>query len=257
MARFATTRWSLILDARDPAVARDALEEICRAYRGPVLVYVLRRGYAMADAEDLTQEFFTRFLESRWHEVADPARGHFRGLLLTALKRFLISASKAANTQKRGGGMFRMEGDSEVDCLFTNESDAPDEAFEHAWAMTVLERSFARLRAEAESAGKAELFRQLSPHIGEPPLVDEYQRIGAQLGLRTNTVAVAVHRLRTRLRDLVHEELADICDGPDGVAAELRALREALNRTRARSATAPGAPMARSLAAAIEPEDSA
>ena len=47
MSQFATTRWSLILDARGaPEDARPALEEICRAYRGPVLSYVRRAGHA-------------------------------------------------------------------------------------------------------------------------------------------------------------------------------------------------------------------
>src|SRR4249919_4020426 len=66
VTRFATTRWSLILDARQAETSRSALEEICRAYRAPVLAYVRRHGYSPADAEDLTQDFFARFLERRW-----------------------------------------------------------------------------------------------------------------------------------------------------------------------------------------------
>jgi tRNA-dihydrouridine synthase B len=53
MTGFATTRWSLILDARTgPEAGRVALEQICRDYRHPVLAYVKRHGYAPADAED-------------------------------------------------------------------------------------------------------------------------------------------------------------------------------------------------------------
>jgi hypothetical protein len=44
MARFNTTRWSLIADAcGDPVQARPALESLCRDYRPPVLAYVRRR----------------------------------------------------------------------------------------------------------------------------------------------------------------------------------------------------------------------
>src|ERR1700741_4385482 len=75
MTRFATTRWSLILDARHADTSRGALEEICRAYRAPVLAYVRRHGYSRADAEDLTQEFFAHFLERRWDTDLDPLRG--------------------------------------------------------------------------------------------------------------------------------------------------------------------------------------
>lgn len=220
----------MILDARHPEVARRALEDICRAYRGPVLTYIRRAGYPIDEAEDLTQEFFVRFLEGRWDEGADPARGHFRGLLLISLKRFLINADHAAHARKRGGDTLHLDFDDEPN-VAAPDSDSPDQAFERAWVFTVLERSFARLRMEAQSAGKAELFEQLSPYVAERPLADDYQRIAAQLGLRTNTVAVAVHRLRTRLRELVREELADTCAGPDGVEAELAALRETLWHT--------------------------
>ena len=90
MSKFQTTRWSLIVAARDsPSQARTALEQLCRAYRPPVLAFVRRSGYAPADAEDLTQAFFLRFLERGWYAEADPDRGRFRTLLLVSLRNFL------------------------------------------------------------------------------------------------------------------------------------------------------------------------
>ena len=64
------------------------------------------------------------------------------------------------------------------------------------------------------------------PSVAEEPA--DYRRLGETLGLRPNTVAVAVHRLRARLRELVREELADQSDGPLAVEQELRAMRSAL-----------------------------
>lgn len=229
MTGFATTRWSLILEARrGPESARAALEELCRAYRGPVLSYVRRCGHAAADAEDLTQEFFTRFLERRWDTVADPARGRFRALLLTTLKRFLLNAGAMARAGRRGGGQHRVDLDEALDHLAAPGSESPERAFERAWALTVLERAFARLRVEAERAGRLALFERLAPHLAEPAEAAEYRRLGEELGLRANTVAVSVHRLRLRLRALVREELVDTTDGEEAVAAELHALRDAL-----------------------------
>jgi DNA-directed RNA polymerase specialized sigma24 family protein len=61
MSRFQTTRWSLIVAAGGtPELARPALEQLCRIYRPPVLAYIRRSGHA--DAEDLAQAFFLRFL---------------------------------------------------------------------------------------------------------------------------------------------------------------------------------------------------
>lgn len=229
MSRFATTRWSLILDARTgPEAAREAMEEICRAYRSPVLAYVLRSGRAAPDAEDLTQEFFARLLERRWDEAADPARGRFRAFLLTALKRFLLDAQDAAQAQKRGGQQRQVDWEDAGDTFAAPSSQSPDLAFERAWAITVIERAYDRLREEAGRAGRQALFARLSPFLGEAAEAADYQRLGDELGLRPNTVAVSVHRLRLRLRELVREEIADQTEGPHAVESELRVLRAAL-----------------------------
>ena len=72
--------------------ARDALDLLCRAYRPAVVSYLRRYGYARADADDVAQDFFTRFVEKRFQDVADPQRGRFRMFLRTALRHFVASA---------------------------------------------------------------------------------------------------------------------------------------------------------------------
>lgn len=229
MSQFATTRWSLILDARgEPADARPALEEICRAYRRPVLTYVRCSGRDRSDAEDLTQEFFARLLERRWDRDADPARGRFRTFLLTALKRFLIDQHDAAHALKRGGGQHGVTLDDAADDLSAPGSESPEAAFERAWAATVIERAYERLKDEAGRAGKAALFEQLSGFLVEPAEAADYRRLADASGMRANTIAVSVHRMRLRLRELVRAEIADQTDGPDAAATELAALRGAL-----------------------------
>ena len=88
---FATTHWSLVLvaaDERSPRAA-DALESLCRAYWYPLYVYVRRKGYSAADAQDLTQEFFSRLLSKDYLSIADRNRGKFRSFLLGSLEHFL------------------------------------------------------------------------------------------------------------------------------------------------------------------------
>jgi len=94
--------------------------------------------------------------------------------------------------------------------------------------MTVLERSYARLTEEARLAGKEALFDHLRAYILEPASPTDYRRLGADLGIRANTIAVTVHRLRTRLRELVREELAETIESEADLLAELRELRSAL-----------------------------
>src|SRR5262245_66680120 len=64
-ADFATTQWSLVLRAGDRgnAEANTALAWLCERYWFPLYAYVRRKGRDVHEAQDLTQEFFTRLLE--------------------------------------------------------------------------------------------------------------------------------------------------------------------------------------------------
>jgi RNA polymerase sigma-70 factor (ECF subfamily) len=229
MGHFDTTRWSVVLRARGgPAEARAALEVLCRTYRPPVLAFVRSRGYAADAAEDLTQAFFARFLERAWHSAADPGRGRFRSFLLTALKRFLIDTSFEAAALKRGGA-FRFESLDEDAVEDSAAGETPDSVFEREWARAVLSAAFGRLRAEAEQAGKLDLFNRLSEFLVERPDEAEYARVAEELRLRRNTLAVAVHRLRHRLRELVREELAETTSNGAELDDELRAMRASMH----------------------------
>lgn len=235
MTHFDTTHWSVVLRARgDEADARKALEALCRTYRPPVLAYVRRRGYTIEAAEDLAQTFFARFLEQAYHANADPTRGRFRAFLLTALKRFLIDADAQAATLKRGGN-FRFRslestGPNEDDTLNRiADGETPERAFERNWAIALLASAMGKLRDEATRAGKAALFDRLSEFLTDSPDDADYERIANELNLRRNTLAVAVHRLRHRLRELVREELSETTMDANEMQAELRDLRGALN----------------------------
>lgn len=228
MGRFDTTRWSLVLRARgDPAGSRAALETLCRIYRPPVLAFVRSRGYPPDAAEDLTQAFFTRFLERGWYGVADPQRGRFRSFLLVVLKRFLADSARESTRVKRGGG-YRFESFDEGDASDPQAENTPESEFERAWAHAVLGAAIARLRGEAEQAGKLPLFQHLSEFLLEPPDDADYERVAKTLNLRRNTLAVSVHRLRHRLRELVREELRETTASQDELEAELRVLRGAM-----------------------------
>ena len=231
--RFQTTRWSIVLHAgRETAGARAALEELCRTYRSPVIAYVRGHGRSADEAEDLGQSFFARFIEGAYHAQADPARGTFRAFLLTALKRFLDDANERAHAQKRGGkiqfqSLDALAGDhNEAENVL--DRDTPEQAFERAWAKAALRAAMRRLRAETAAAGRSALFDQLCEFLAERPSESDYDRVAAVLKIRRNTVAVAVHRLRQRLRELVQAELADTAIDAAGLNRELDQLRNSL-----------------------------
>lgn len=228
MTRFETTRWSLIFDARHGRPrSRAALEQICRVYRRPVLAYIRHHEQGSNDAEDLAQEFFARLLEQRWDERADPELGSFRAFLLTALRRFLLDQRDSAMAGKRGGHWQRVPLADDSNEFSSPESLSPEHAFTRAWMLTLVGRAMDRLREETTQAGKAELYGRLSGFLLEPPDPADYAALAGQLQMRVNTLAVAVHRLRARLRELVREEALQTVSTQDDLDAEMDSLRSA------------------------------
>lgn len=232
MALFQTTRWSMVIAASgDSRGARAAIENLCRVYRSPVLAYVRRRGARPSEAEDLVQGFFLDFLEHRSHARADPARGRFRTFLLTALQRWLANAWDHANAQKRGGGM-AMESldDRHAERLGADDEESPERVFEREWAQALLREAMRRLEAEALAAGKGALFAALRDSLLEAPDPALYARLAERFGMRPNTLAVTVYRMRERLRELVRRELAETVAEPAEVEREMAVLHDALRR---------------------------
>jgi RNA polymerase sigma factor (sigma-70 family) len=224
---FATTRWSLVHAAGDDSTeARAALEQLCRIYRPAVLAWLRGRGYARTDAEDLTQGFFARFIEKRLHASADPERGRFRTYLRASLHHFVVNVHAYEQADRRRTRA--AAGAIDPDTLPGDESALPDRAFERAWALATVERARHRLRREAEAAGKAALFERLQEVLLEPPGRDEYAAIAEAFGTRPNTIAVAAHRLRQRLRELVVEQIRLTVADPADVDDEFAVLDEAL-----------------------------
>jgi RNA polymerase sigma-70 factor (ECF subfamily) len=101
---FGTTRWSLILAARNRGTpqADEALAALCSAYWYPLYAFIRRRGHDPDRAADLTQGFFARLLEKEDFGSADPSRGRFRAFLLAACKNFLANAHDRDMALKRG-----------------------------------------------------------------------------------------------------------------------------------------------------------
>lgn len=232
---FAATRWTVVLAARlngaDPAGSA-ALEELCRIYWKPLHAYARREGFGDEDARDFTQEFFARLLArpDRFAGV-DRAKGKFRSFLLASLKHFLANERDKARALKRGGGEAPVPLDALGDALRQRLSPAsglsPDQAFDRQWALTLLDRVLARLRAEYVAGGKMALFETLKPFLmGDR--AETAAEAGKRCGLSEGALKVSVHRLRRRYRGLLRDEIAQTVADPAEIDGEIRALFEAL-----------------------------
>ena len=231
---FATTHWSIILNARgtDTKVARDALEKLCRSYWYPLYAFVRRHGNGPHDAQDLTQAFFARLLEKNYLEEVDRAKGRFRSFLLAALKHFLANDWDRQRALKRGGAQCHIPIDTQFAetryGLEPGHKQTPEKLFERRWALTLLDQVLARLRGEFVAAGKELHFDELKVVLTSDKKTIPYVQLGARLGLSEGAVKVAVHRLRQRYRDVLRAEIAETVAGPAEVEEEIRHLFAAL-----------------------------
>jgi RNA polymerase sigma-70 factor (ECF subfamily) len=226
---FATTRWSLVAAAGDPAApdARAALADLCRGYWFPVYAYVRRRGHDHHAAQDLTQAFFARLIEKNDLAAADRTRGRFRSFLLAACQHFLANEHDRTTAKKRGGGRPAVSLDfADADGRFGREpatDETPERAFERRWALELLEQAVAELRREYAESGRGRLFDALKGVLTGGADVP-YTALAAELGLTEGAVKVAAHRLRQRYRDRLREAIARTVADPAEVDDEIRSL---------------------------------
>ena len=102
---FPLTRHSVVAAAQgpDPAERMRAMDAITSSYWRPVYKYVrLRWRVEREDAEDFTQDFFSRLLEKDFLSSYDPEKGKLRTFLRTCIDRLFMNQVRDAHRQKRG-----------------------------------------------------------------------------------------------------------------------------------------------------------
>ncbi len=233
-ARFGATPWTDVTLAQQGAsdAGRSALGRLCRLYWFPVYAHIRQRGHNPHDAEDLTQEFFALLIEKNYLGAANRQRGRFRSFLLVAVNRFLVNAFHRERTLKRGGDQVIVSIDQQA-AEHWLESEAgtelsPDQSFDRRWARSVLERALTLLQADYAERDQAAQFEALKEFAGNDTGHRDYPDAAARLGISSGAVAVAVHRLRERYRELLLAEIQSTLADPNQAEAELRHLVSAL-----------------------------
>ncbi len=234
---FVTTHWSVVLAAgrAESDSARASLEKLCRTYWAPLYTYVRRRNYHPEDAQDLTQEFFARFLSKNYLQTVEPGRGSFRGFLLTAMQHFLANEWDKARAAKRGAGqspipLEELSAENLYRAVSVQER-TPEETYDQSWALALLEQVRHRLCDEYTRAGKGPQFDQWLRFLPGEASPLSYAETAQLLGLTEEAVRSEVYRLRKRYRELVRHEVAQTVATPGEIEEELRYLIAVLART--------------------------
>jgi DNA-directed RNA polymerase specialized sigma24 family protein len=227
---FTTTRWTVVLAAGDPnhPDAEAALNRLCRTYWYPVYAYVRRKGRLPAEAEDLTQEFFSRLLSRGFPVGVKREGGKFRSYLLRSLDHFLINEWRRDSSAKRGGGAmtFSLDGvDADARYRLEPTDGVTSEAlYDRHWAMTVLDMVRERLRNEYARNGKRGLYAALEPCLTGGEDLSSHAELMVRLDLKASALKMAVHRLRKRFGELLRAEIAQTVTTTAEVEDEIRAL---------------------------------
>ncbi len=208
------TRCSALLRrarADDGSGPREALSAFCNASWRPVYGLVRGQGYCAADAEDLTQAYFTRFLEKGYMEDVRSWRGCLRPFLWVSVRHFLSNERDRERAAKRGGGRapLSLDGTGEEGRPLPEPADAltPEVLLERQRAEETLARAVNALRAEFQAAGRPERFARLENRLVGEHTPTSFGRIARDWGVGRSAVRVALLRLRRRLAALLREEI--------------------------------------------------
>lgn len=230
MAEFPATSWTLLQRAGQEGTMRhDALEELCRLYRGPLVSCIMAWPALRGAAEDLVQEFLAGFIAADNVEQADRTRGTFRGFLSGALRHFLLNHLRHGNAARRGGGQVHLsldEGTVETPVDFWPEMEAHLDA---AWAARVWEQALAAVQHAWLREHPGTPFSVMAPYLSGGEDIARYREAAAGLGLSVDQMKRRVGELRRLLRGAIREEV-ERTTHPADAEDEMRYLMQLLSR---------------------------
>ena len=231
---FPDTSWSAVLGVRseDQTVRARSLQTLGEVYWKPVYKHVrLRWGRTPEDAQDLTQEFFTRALEKGFFDAWDPARGRFRTFLRVCLDGFLANEAKHAGRQKRGGGVLHLplefaRAEGEITMAPIPSPENVERQFDIEWTRSLFELTVESLRAACEREDRREVFHVFERYDLEASDQQRptYAAIAAAMGIPVTQVTNHLAWARRRFRALLLERLRSLCATDEEFRLEARSL---------------------------------
>lgn len=213
-----STIWELVRRSRHghPDERRRALDVLFRQYYKPVFRFFQRAlRVDNRNLEDLTQDFFTRFVEKDFLKNLELEKS-FRGFLKVACRRHFINWLKARAAAGRSGGRSVALGEAAV------TEDRIDGMIDDELRTWYLEEAVEKTKSELSSQGKEGYFRLFEARAGlRDGIPPDYQSLANEFGLEvyevSNQLMAARRIFRQGLVDLAAarspdpmEELAEL-----------------------------------------------
>ncbi|MBI4880900.1 MAG: sigma-70 family RNA polymerase sigma factor [Planctomycetes bacterium] len=183
------------------------------------------------EAKDLTQEYFSVFLERSMIQRVREEWGRFRAYVKTTLKRFMLDRRRAAGRIKRTveRTIVALEDLPAVEQDRAASDAPPDRRFERELMRSILSLALDDLRRSCEKNGRSVHFQVFQAYY-----VDQaeggtltYQDLSERFGLGQHEVKNRLAELRARFRRSVLGYLRDGLSSEQELVAEIREVFEA------------------------------
>jgi DNA-directed RNA polymerase specialized sigma24 family protein len=222
---FPPTEWTWLLHYPQ---RETVLAELCRKYWKPVYCYLRSMGLANEEAKDLTQSFFTeKVLGQDLIQKADREKGRFRSFLLRAAHNYAVSVKRG---EKAHGSLHPDQEDART-------FDAPEAAFNRAWADQLLHEVLEELEQECRQRNKLVHWRLFQEWILEPEV--EENKAMSEICLKhgvaeASTAYHMIENVKRRFRALLRDRLSALAGSEQDIEAEIREFIEVFSGRPAR-----------------------
>lgn len=224
---FPSTRWTLVVEAAgaDSTRAADALGELYRRYRRPLLGLLRIKGTPIDECEDLLQGFFAQLISKAGLANVQREKGRFRSFLRASLTHFAID-----QWRKKRSVSELPDGFDGIAEKLPGGVDQPDESFDRSWALELLRHAMNSLETEYTQRNRAEIFEVLHVYLAEKKPGLSHRDAAGRLGMSEGAVKTEVSRMRQRYREFIEDQIADTLCEPtlQAIEEEKRALFAAL-----------------------------
>ena len=224
---FSSTAWTVVANAQAQhgETSGRYLDLLVGRYWRPVYCFIRQLGNSHEDAKDLTQAFFTTFVERDVAAYADRERGKFRTFLIASVKRFLAERHRHEMRHPVPATLSDIDLAPREHLFQFGAGESPERVFDRNWAKCLLENSIGRFRSECIALDKEIRFRVFEERfLADPSRFAAYRDIAQKLGISVTDVRTHLERGRKRLARMIREEVSHCLSVPWECDAEIQEL---------------------------------